>query len=281
MPLPNRKHASTFGAEDPPDDRITFSYTARQLYAMSEEERLRKLDSDLLLKARMAFFESERRVVENLDSKARDAYFSARDEKGMPFCEYKEGDALALEIDIFMAMEIEKNQRISPEQRIVHALKRIPDLLGSLRGLEKYEEERALTYEAFCEEQSRHEAEIIERYEKRKAIDAQKPGKGISRFAGQVVARTYHVLPDGQTIKVKGDASSYKITSKAALETLDRLLAALCGEPGGWMDWSKKYRARFSAPSAKAFAKKYIENLKETAGCGYCYGHNPRARLKK
>ena len=132
---------------------------------------------------------------------------------------------------------------------------------------------------AFVEERKQQVAAFIAAYERRKAQEARKTGKGISRHAGETFrGGTYHVCPDGQTIEVKGDSLKYKITSKAALETLDQLLDGATDD--GWVSWSSTGRSRFSTPSAKAFAKKYIENERSKAGFGFNYGHEPRARLK-
>lgn len=138
---------------------------------------------------------------------------------------------------------------------------------------------------AWIEEHRQQEAAIITAYERRKAQKANRPGKGTSRHAGKTIGGNlkgkgkYHILPDGQTIEVAGDSTPYRITGAAALKTLDRLLDAL-KNGDGWTSWSKKDRARFSTPRAKAFARKYIENERSKSGIGWNYGHQPKARLK-
>lgn len=138
---------------------------------------------------------------------------------------------------------------------------------------------------AWREYYERQNAALFADYERRKAQKANSPGKGTSRHAGKTIGGNlkgkgkYHILPDGQTIEVAGDSTPYRITGAAALETLDRLLDAL-KNGDGWTSWSKKDRARFSTPRAKAFARKYIENERSKSGIGWNYGHQPKARLK-
>lgn len=146
-------------------------------------------------------------------------------------------------------------------------------------------EEEAAWREHHEQQVAQEEAAIIATYERRKVEVANRPGKGTSRHAGKTIGGNlkgkgrYHILPDGQTIEVAGDSTQYRITGKTAWETLDKLLDAL-KNGDGWTAWSKKYRARFSTPCAKAFAKKYIENERSKAGIGWNYGHQPKARLK-
>ena len=138
---------------------------------------------------------------------------------------------------------------------------------------------------AWREYNEQQEAALFAAYERRKAQAVNRPGKGTSRHAGKTIGGNlkgkgkYHILPDGQTIEVAGDSTQYRITGAAALETLDKLFDAL-KNGDGWTAWSKKDRARFSTPRAKAFARKYIENERSKSGIGWNYGHQPKARLK-
>lgn len=138
---------------------------------------------------------------------------------------------------------------------------------------------------AWREYQEQQDAALFAAYERRKAQKANRPGKGTSSHAGKTIGGNlkgkgkYHILPDGQTIEVAGDSTPYRITGAAALKTLDSLLDAL-KNGDGWTAWSKKDRARFSTPRAKAFARKYIENERNKSGIGWNYGHKPKARLK-
>ena len=139
----------------------------------------------------------------------------------------------------------------------------------------------AASESAWSEYYEQQESEIIAAYERHKAEADKRPGKGTSRHAGETIGRRikgvgkYHILPDGQTIKVAGDSTEYRITSKAALATLDRMLDALGKDPdNGWIVGGQAERARFSAARAKAFAKEYIET--EKVGNAY----HRRIRLK-
>lgn len=192
-------------------------------------------------------------------------------------------DPVALELKVMWSFD--ENGEKNEEQFATFAAE-IENETRRLRAkIDEAKREEAEAYEPPEVTEARWREHVADAYalvraeESAKESAKQKSGKGVSRYAGQNFGK-YHVHPDGQTITVKGDAVQYKITSAAAIDTLDRLLKGT-ERQDGWVNWSATDRSRFSTPTAKSFAKQYIENKVERRGFGFDFGHAPQARLKK